>query len=173
MMKNNEVIRKKYEVKRKVIKTTKVNEKSENLTPIRAIMEKWRSMESKNKKKDQVESSQSRGEKRKYIFLTNNERGAKSVSESSLGKVENRSMTGQKHEKVTVKKSKLRHYSEGNENSKDFLKNVQKIEKSRILSESGQDQKSVQKEKFLREKIKIWEKFLRQGGPGEENGGLL
>ena len=134
-------------------------------------MEKWRSMESKEK--DQVESSQSRGEKRKYIFLTSNERGAKSVSESSLGKVENRSMTGQKHEKVTGKKSKLRHYSEGNENSKDFLKNFQKIEKSRILSESGQDQKSVQKEQVLQEKIKIWDKFLGQGGPGEENGGLV
>ena len=41
------------------------------------------------------------------------------------------------------------------------------------MSESGQDQKSVQKEKVLREKIKIWDKFLGQGGPGEENGGLV
>ena len=41
------------------------------------------------------------------------------------------------------------------------------------MSESGQDQKSVQKEQVLQEKIKIWDKFLGQGGPGEENGGLV
>ena len=116
--------RKKFEVKRKITKAPRSNEKCEKGTQMRMILEKW--IVKENSEKVQNEIGKKRGEKRKPDCLTRNESGTKSVSQSSLGSIENGSLMVKNKERVVEKKSTSRHSSEnGLENTK-FQENVQK-----------------------------------------------
>ena len=110
-----------------------------------------------------LEKTVIRGDKRKPEVIDFYEKGARSLSESSQHKILEKSISLSKHEKVKVNVSKSRHRSTNEiEMGKKSVRKFQNGQKSEtetnesILNiQTEKNQKVVQKEQLLREKVKI------------------